>query len=193
MPAAARQLLRSAPQHPRRSLRLVEGTGGRPHGKRTKYVHEECRCDACTSANWHDEQTRRRRRTAAYVPAGPVREHLRWLASRGVGSRTIAERSGVPRSLVREIRAGRQRRLRPSTGEQLLAVRLDDVADGALVDAGETLRLVEQLVAAGRTPAWIARRLGSTAERPVLQLRGDRITNAKARAIAAIARQEGIV
>ena len=98
----------------------------------------------------------------AYVPAGPVREHLEWLRAGGVGLRRVAEVSGVFRSALTDIAAGRQRRLRPPRGADHGGERRDAAA-GALVDGAGTWELRERLLAAGCSRAWIARQLGSQA------------------------------
>lgn len=146
----------------------------RPHGTRAKYVMERCRCGPCRRANtaYARERDRAARRpdggTPAYVPAGRVREHLEWLRDGGVGLRRVAEVSGVSRSALTDIAAGRQRRLRPATGERIMAVSRRDAAAGALVDGSGTWELLERLLAAGCSRTWIARQLGSQAATPAL-------------------------
>jgi hypothetical protein len=175
----------AAPQP--RHLRLVER---RPHGTRSRYVVERCRCRSCRSANtayWRE----RRRHPSPLVDATPVREHLEWLASRGIGKRAIAAATGLHTTVIVAIRSGRRRRITIGVGEALLAVSVQDLKplDGALVDAGDTWRRIEQLVAAGRTRAWIARQLGAPDGR--LRLGRERVTASTARAIERLAQVEG--
>lgn len=84
---------------------------------------------------------------------------LEWLRDGGVGLRRVAEVSGVSRSALAAIAAGRQRRLRPATGERIMAVSRRDGAAGALVDGAPDVAATEQLLAAGHSRAWIARQL----------------------------------
>lgn len=192
MSVPARNLTTARPVAPPKRgahLRLVHSRGRQPHGTRARYVKLGCRCSRCRAANAAYWRTWRRRPPAA-VPAGPVREHLDWLAEHGIGARQVAERSGVDRSLVRQIRSGRRRSIAVATAERLLDVTHDDVADGALVDAAGAHRHVELLVAAGRSRSWIARELGAAGR--ALRL-GERTTVSRARAIEQLARREGVL
>jgi len=126
------------------------------------------------------------------VPAGRIREHLEWLRTGGVGLRRVAEVSGVSRSALTDIAAGRQRRLRPTTGERIMAVSRRDGAAGALVDGAGTWELLERLLAAGCSRTWIARQLGSQAATPALQLRRERVLRSTAIAVEQLARCHGL-
>ena len=183
---------------PRRESDYVAADSHRAHGARAKYVMERCRCGPCRRANtdYARERDRASRRpdggAPAYVPAGRVREHLEWLRDGGVGLRRVAEVSGVSRSALTAIAAGRQRRLRPATGERIMAVSRRDGAAGALVDGAPTWQLLEQLLAAGHSRAWIARQLGSEATTPALQLRRERVLRSTAIAVEQLARRQGL-
>jgi len=50
------------------------------------------------------------------------------------------------------------------------------IADGALVPAGPTWKLLNKLLEAGYTRMFLAKQLGSRAKRPVLQVQAERIT-----------------
>lgn len=139
------------------------------HGKRSTYVRG-CRCEPCTVANRDyaremDRHYRRRRygieppRPDQYVDAAEAREHLRWLSSVGIGSRTVAARSGVSRSAVTDITNGEHSRIRVTTAAKILAVGKSDRAAVTLVDAADTWRKVDELVAHGWTKVAIARRV----------------------------------
>lgn len=181
----------------------VAPSSHRPHGTRAKYVAEECRCPGCRAANtdYARERDRARHRPdgpgPAYVPAGRVREHLCWLRDEGVGLRRVAEVSGVSRSIVSNIVHQRQRRLRPETGQRILAVGPRHAASASLVDAAATWALIDQLVAQGHTRAFLAAQLGSRARVPALQLGTHQVRASTARAVEDLHRrlldQRGIV
>lgn len=166
----------------------------RAHGTRAKYVLERCRCGRCRAANtaYVRERDRACRRPdgpgPAYVPAGRVRQHLEWLRANGVGMRRVAELSGVSRSILSDILHGRQRRVRPETGERILALGPRHAAPGSLVDARPTWALLEQLLSDGYTRTWIAGRLGSRARVPALQIGSGRILVSTARAVEDLVR-----
>lgn len=165
----------------------------RPHGQRAKYVVEKCRCPSCRAANtgYAREHDRARRRPdgpgPAYVPAGRVREHLRWLRDQGVGLRRVAEVSGVSRTILGDILHQRQRRVRPDTGERVLAVGPRHAAPGSPVDAAPTWALIGRLAAQGHTRASIAAQLGSRAAQPSLQLGTVQVLASTAQAVEALA------
>ena len=201
-PGAVYEVVFCDPPPPRRQRRpgpdYIAPDSHRPHGKRAKYVMERCRCGPCRGANtdYARERDRAARRPGggapAYVPAGRIKEHLEWLRDGGVGLRRVAEVSGVSRSALTDIAAGRQRRLRPATGERIMAVGRRDAAAGALVDGAGTWELLERLLAAGCSRTWIARQLGSQAATPALQLRRDRVLRSTAVAVEQLARRQGL-
>ena len=201
VPGAVYEVVFCDPPPPRRrrlGSDFVAPDSHRPHGARAKYVMERCRCGLCRRAN--TDYARERDRAArlpdggppAYVPAGRIRQHLEWLRDGGVGLRRVAEISGVARSALTDIAAGRQRRLRPATGERIMAVSRRDAAPGALVDGTATWELLERLLAAGRSRTWIAAQLGSQAATPALQLRRDRVLRSTAAAVEQLARRQGL-
>lgn len=73
-----------------------------------------------------------------------------------------------------------------------MAVSRRDRAAGALVDGAPTWQLLEQLLAAGHSRAWIARQLGSEATTPALQLRRERVLRSTATAVEQLARRQGL-
>lgn len=169
----------------------------RAHGTRACYVHgpagrsKGCRCEPCRDANRTYARTRARRAARpdeilepAYVDNSEAREHLAWLASVGVGKRTVSERSGVALSAIEKIRRGTVTRSRPDTIAKILAVGRSAARGAALVDAEPTRRLIDDLLAHGWTRTAIARELGSQAKRPSLQIRGTRVTAETARRVA---------
>ncbi len=163
----------------------------RAHGSRACYVFgvepgsdrsKGCRCEPCVEANrvYARERDRATRRPdvelePAYIDATEVRKHLRMLSRRGVGLRTVAERAGLGRTALSKLKSGKVRRCRPSTADAILLVFPVDARAGAYVDAGPTWRLLDELIAHGYTRTDLARRLGSKAKTPALQLMHDRV------------------
>lgn len=189
--AVARRQPASAPPKKRpRHLRLVHSRGHQPHGTRACYVFRDCRCTPCRAANAADWRARQRALPTT-ASATSVRRHLARLESAGVGYRQVAAAAGVAERTVWEIRSGARRRVSLATWERILAVGPDAAAPGALVDARASWRLVEQLVAAGRSRAWIARQLGAGGRE--LKLGRHRTTVERARAIEDLARREGVL
>lgn len=147
------------------------------HGTRAKYVCG-CRCDACRTAN--RMYARKRAKTRIFhggnplVPAEPARLHLRRLSRDGVGRRAVERASGVPNSILLEIRTKRKAMIRRSTEKRILDIGLEALADHALVPADKTWKRINELIEEGFTKAELARRLGYA--RPALQIRKDRIT-----------------
>lgn len=164
-----------------------------PCGVRAKYVAAKCRCMLCRAAASRYESERLAKRKAGewngLVPAEAVRAHLRRLSRQGVGYKSAADAAGVSRSTVGAILAGRRTQLRARAAQRLLAVDRDAVADHALVRAGRTWQLLERLLEEGFTKTELARRLGSRARVPALQLRRDYVTAANASKVERFYRQ----
>lgn len=153
------------------------------HGTHVCYVIDRCRCDDCMTANTLYEK-HRRRWTGEFpyidpplVDSARARRHVKNLMRRGMGFKRIAEKAGVPASVVGTIIWGRHDRaaekIRRETEAALLEVELE-LADGAKVDATEARRIVDELVARGWTKRAIGRRVhGPTASS--LQMRGEQV------------------
>lgn len=148
------------------------------HGTRARYT-SGCHCTICKAANTAYQRTRAKAkvygRTNGLVPVAPVRRHLIKLQRAGIGRRTIADVSKVADSIVGRILEGTKKHVREATARRLLEVTRDVLADGALVPAGPVWTQLERLLAEGFTRGELARRLGSTAKRPALQLRRDQV------------------
>lgn len=172
----------------------------REHGTRAKYVVEKCRCELCTQANrdyarQRDRQERRARYgfdkpRPAYIDATEAREHLRWLSKVGVGKRQVHAQTGVSLTSIYDIRSGRLTKCRLSTANKILAVGRSKTADGALVDAKQTWRRIDDLLKHGWTKRAIAEALGSKAKTPSLQLGRNTVTTRQARAIEQLHERE---
>lgn len=128
-----------------------------------------------------------------FVPADAARRHLAALGAQGIGLNTVAELSGVSHGSLSKIvygepRRGRppSRRIRHETAERILAVAVEQASGGQRINAGPTWALVEELLDAGYSRAELARRLGSRAASPSLQI-GRRLVRAStARAVEAL-------
>jgi len=166
----------------------VAGDSDRAHGTYAKYVVERCRCEPCRTAHRAYETRRVHAMSrpdevwAPYVPAGPVREHVRMLQEFGLGLPRIASLAGVPHGSVARLIYGDytrtkrpSRRVRPETARKLLAVRpdLEHLGSRRPVPAAPILELVEDLVARGWTKAWIAQQITGRKAR-ALQITRDR-------------------
>lgn len=171
------------------------------HGTRACYVRDGCRCNLCRRANAEYQKSRQRlieAGTPPHVDAAPVRLHVRALMSSrypgahdGIGWRRVADLAGVSRSTVHALVYGKRgkptARIKRGHAERLLAVHPDDLADAALVWAGDTWRLVEELVDTGIPKVRIARALGQRGSG--LQLGKRHVTVRNARAVESFHRQ----
>lgn len=123
-----------------------------------------------------------------HMPAAPVRAHLLWLASQGVGCRTITDYTGCDEATLFRIRSGQYRRVYARTGEAILAMtpdRADVVANDKPVDGTATRLRYEALVALGYRQSDINAAAGITGRI------GGRIARRRALAILDLCRQVG--
>jgi len=169
----------------------------REHGY-ARYRLDGCRCYVCGLARSMYDERRTKMMTAGtwqpFVPIEQTREHVLAMMEIGMGARQIALLADVDRKLVRDIARGRRQdpgrgnppmtKIRKETAAKILAVPMDQLAaaDGAYINATMTWTRIEALLEAGWTKARIAREALGT-QRPVLQLRRDRVTVANARKI----------
>lgn len=166
----------------------------REHGTRAKYVAESCRCEPCKEANrsYAREQQRRQRRVAygieqpdtKWVDPTEARDHLNWLRSQGLGTRTLMTITGLGRTALVEISRGIPKRIARDTANKILAASTIYRPRSALVDATPTWRLINDLIYLGFTKTRIAHELGGQSH--ALQLRRDRITHQSATKVKAI-------
>lgn len=148
-----------------------------------------CRCQQCrTAATIYNVKLARRRERGeeTLFDNTEVREHLMWLRSQHVGVRTIAAATGLRRDTVRRIATGQIKRSRRETIDKILAVGTHRRAPSALVDAKPTWRLINEMIRNGFTKTQLAAELGSTAERPALQLKRDMIRQSTADEVQAL-------
>lgn len=147
----------------------------REHGTRAKYFVEGCRCPSCRRAN--REAHNERSRLLAYgqwqpwVDAEPVRAHIRYLQSCGMGLRGIAAAVSVDRKNLQAILNGRPERgtgpqkvVRPVLAAAVLAVEptLDNLGASTVIPATGTTRRLQALVAVGWPQMHLADELGWT-------------------------------
>lgn len=164
----------------------------RSHGTRACYVHGPatgqgagCRCEPCRAANRaYVDQVNRLTLYGAWEPfvdPAEVIAHLHRLSRMGVGRRTIAQASGVGETAITKLRAGRTRKVRPETAERLLSVTGMHRAGGALVEAGPTWDLINEMLGVGIPKARIAQALGR--KTPALQLGREYVVQRNAAAV----------
>lgn len=143
----------------------------RPHGDRLRYL-AGCRCQDCRRANTEYEKERARARKNGdwngQVPAAAAREHLLKLSAAGIGYKQAADAAKVSATVVAMILNGRRQQIRARTARSILAVGTQAAADGALVDAAPSWKIIDQLLAQGYCKAQLARELGYT--NPAIQL-----------------------
>lgn len=98
-----------------------------PHGTRTRYSLNGCRCDRCRSAHAAYERDRKAglRRS---VPSGVVRAHLEQLLADGWTLHGLAAHTGYDRTNLRHILSGRRQWTASLTAEDILSVPVSEVA-----------------------------------------------------------------
>lgn len=166
---------------------------GRGHGTNARYVVDRCRCDDCRQANRTYERDRARKHRKGlvpYIPADPVRTHLRGLMADGMGPVQIAKISGVAHGVIAKILYGDYARapshgVRRRTAQRLMAVTatLDNLADGARVDALPTRGRIAHLVEMGTTKVWIASQIAGEPRKGMQICRGETVSVATARRV----------
>lgn len=171
----------------------------RAHGTRARYMHgagpgegDGCRCVDCSIAAGDYERERQRQRRAgvpAYIDATEARGHLEWLSGQGIGTRTVAARTGLSRSTVTKIRKGESTQCRQSTADRILGVHLGKAAPGAYIDGTRTLEQVQDIIDQGWTRVGIARRIVSLDARALQIAPGGRVTSETASKVAALHRE----
>jgi hypothetical protein len=162
----------------RRRLRALRASPDRwPHGTRSRYI-TGCHCFKCRVANTNYETERAAKQRAGWharlVDTDRVIAHLKELSKAGVGYKSVAAAANVSHTSLAKIKAGKKTQLRADAEARILAVDQGAIADGALIDAAPTRRLIGKLVEGGYTRAWIAHQLGYSGQG--LQFRFSTIT-----------------
>lgn len=146
------------------------------HGTRSYYFYRGCRCSKCRAANARYQCERRRVDWPRKVSAASARTHILNLSREGVGRRAVADAASLSERTVGNIRSGRVTTIFGKTEKAILAVTADALANNALVSAKPTQTKIKQLIRAGFTKKELARRLGSVARSPILQINHKRVT-----------------
>lgn len=169
-----------------RGLRpIAELAEGRPHGDRLRYM-AGCRCHDCRRANTDYEKTRAKARKAGdwngIVTAHRARAHLAHLSDQGVGRRAVGDACDVADSILVAIIKGDKTRIRARTERAILAVTVEAAADRALIPAGPTWALLDELISHGYSKSELARELGYKTR--ALQLNRHQVTVRNAHDVA---------
>lgn len=148
-----------------------------------------CRCDRCREAVRVKSAENRKRTAPAYVSAERARAHVEWLATQGVGLKTVSKTSGVAHGTLWKLiygvpSTGRSpsKRITRKTEDAVLAVTPADAADGARVDKAPMLADIATLKARGWTQTAIAKAIGMDFPGNLMP-RGPQVTAGRARAV----------
>lgn len=162
---------------PRRVVDCTHPATRHVHGTALAYSKDSCRCTPCSQA-WSTYQDEYRsgakkvhRPPLTFVDATRIREHLRpILRTRGITTAAVAAGAQVSRETLQLLLEGRVRadgtaippkaKVRSDIADRLLHLTLDDVRPHLhFVPATGTTRRMQALVAAGWSPALLARTL----------------------------------
>jgi hypothetical protein len=137
------------------------GTYSRANGQ-PRDGRKPCKCGPCKAKRKSYSKTRRvlaDTGRSLTVPAGPVAAHLRMLLAAGDNVQSIYRKTGYDYGQLANIIAGRQKRLRRSRAEQILALRPGEPIT-ADVDAVGSMRRIQSLMAAKHSLRYIAAETG---------------------------------
>ncbi|WP_333745550.1 hypothetical protein [Streptomyces sp. IBSBF 2950] len=166
-------------------------------GISTGATHDTMRTPAVLAAR--ARRARHRRRLIGYglwnpfMPAEPVRAHLRTLAALGMPRKGVEEALGLNRNSLRHVAAGTHgykpgEKVTREIGEAVLGFwpKLTDFPDSASIDPTGTVRRVEALAVVGWSRAVLAARLGRSYCSFKNSLKRDRISAALAKGVASL-------
>lgn len=124
------------------------------HGTHSGYSHG-CRCDACVKGHrdYEREAARRRRRVRYGIEVAPqkktssepAREHILFLASKGIGLGAIANQVGTNRATIQYIKRGKFKNISTQLSNKILAVPSIPREPNAFTDAEPIKILLTQL------------------------------------------------
>ena len=148
------------------------------HGTHSGYSHG-CRCDDCVQGHrvYEREASRRRRRVRYGIeaPSGkktdaePVREHILFLSSRGIGLGAIANQVGTNRTTIQYIRRGRYKNISTVLANKILAVPAIPREPNAFTDAEPVKKLMAELKTKGVTSHDVAIAIGARDGRLIIK------------------------
>lgn len=146
------------------SLRkATELAANKPHGVRLRYM-AGCRCVECRAANSAYECERARARKAGdwngIVDATEARTHMLKLRRQGVGRRAVGACTDIADTVLQEIVNGSKTRIRARTSRLILGVTKAGASDHALISAGRSQQLIEELLTEEYPESYLATRLG---------------------------------
>lgn len=161
------------------------------HGTHARYCTKGCRCWPCRKAHYDYNLTREKQiaygRWQKFVPADPVREHVRSLMAADIGWRRVAQAAGVQVTSLNRILYVKplQKRVSTDIAEKIMAVRpsLDLIGDTTAVDGTGTRRRLQALIAVGWSQTKLGAHLGIVQTNIGRVLTSQRVTAATARAV----------
>lgn len=140
------------------------------HGTHSGYSHG-CRCDACIKGHrdYEREAARRRRRVRYGIEVAPkkkissasAREHILFLASKGIGLGAIANQVGTNRATIQYIKRGKYKNISTELSKKILAVPSIAREPNAFTDAEPVKLLLAQLKEKGVTKKDVAIAIGA--------------------------------
>ncbi|MGZ0069289.1 hypothetical protein [Microbacterium arborescens] len=140
------------------------------------------------------ENARRRRRLKAYgqyeclyVDAAPTRDHLRALADAGIGTRRVAQLTGLSTGTIWRIRENVRDHVLRTTAARIAAITVshDTLAPGCRIDGRGVRRRLQALQTRGWTTSDLARQMISHPATVDRLLTADRVTIATHDRVAA--------
>lgn len=160
-----------------------------PHGDRTRYTEDGCRCPDCSAAAARYDKRRayaRHRGTwDGLVPVDAARAHGRAVVAAGVTVQQIAASTGIPLSTLGHILySTKARRTRASREAAILAVPL--TPPPRMVDATGTRRRLQALMRLGYNRPQLARELGVIVVTVYRWMTEDQVTPAAAAKVSAL-------
>jgi plasmid maintenance system antidote protein VapI len=130
----------------------------------TCYKTHRCRCDACRARSARTARELARKKRAgfeAFVPLGPLVNHMLELFAAGMTQNDIATQSGVSAVTIGRIMRGKQSRVYFSTSRAILGVKpRESVRSGGVIDGTGTRRRLGALTALGYTTTELSALLG---------------------------------
>jgi hypothetical protein len=170
-PQAAKSIPQTEPQGSGLPYLRTDNAEDKPHGTLVRYTMG-CRCDECkavkTSYGRERKEAQRNGKGNPRVPADAARAHLALLSDAGIGYLRVSELAGVNHNIVWKIRTGERKHIMFTTEQKILSITPDDISDSTTIDASETWKKIDWLLAHGFTKTSLAQKLGLAT--PALQI-----------------------